>query len=182
MAPEILIVGAGGFGMSTADAILAAGQFTVAGFVDDRGPELGPVLGFRVLGRSSELRRLREHYQLLVVAIGDNRRRQAICEQALALGYELGTVVHPSATLSLHAHLADGVLVMAGATVGTLARLGRGVIVNAGAVVDHHALVDDFAHLGAGACMAGGSRLGPGAKLAEGAVLRAGQVLAGYGS
>ena len=177
MAPGVLIVGAGGFGMSTADAIIAAGRFSVAGFVDDRGPELGPVLGHPVLGRCAELARLRASHQRLVVAMGDNRHRQAMCEQALALGYALVTVVHPSAWLSTHAHLADGVLVMAGATVGTLARVGRGVIVNAGAVVDHHALVDDFAHLGVGACMAGASRLGPGARLGEGAVLRAGQVL-----
>lgn len=177
MALGVLIVGAGGFGMSAADTLVANGRFSVAGFVDDRGPDLGPVLGYPVLGHSADLARLRGSHRLLVVAIGDNRRRQAICEQALALGYELATVVHPSAALSPHAYLADGVLVMAGASVGTLAHLGRGVIVNAGAVVDHHALVDDFAHLGVGACMAGGSRLGPGAKLGEGAVLRAGQVL-----
>lgn len=174
----VLIVGTGGFGMATADAIAAAGRLQLAGFVDDRGPELGSVLGHPVLGGTADLQRLRAAHRLLVVALGDNRRRQALCLEALAMGFELASVVHPSAFVSPHARLADGVLVMAGATVGTLARLGRGAIVNAGAVVDHHAQVQDFAHLGVGASMAGGSCLQACARLAEGAVLRAGETMA----
>ena len=46
---------------------------------------------------------------------------------------------------------------------GTEARLGMGSIVNCGAVVDHHAIVEDFAHLGVKASMAGGTVLGRGA-------------------
>lgn len=38
-----------------------------------------------------------------------------------------------------------------------------GSIVNCGAVVDHHAIVEDFAHLGVKASMAGGTVLGRGA-------------------
>lgn len=177
-ASSVLIVGAGGFGRSVADALMAGGQHAVAGFVDDRGPALGPVLGHAVLGRLADLAALRDHHALLVVAIGDNSRRRELCALARAAGYTLATVVHPRALVSRHAVLGAGAMVMAGAVVGTEAQLGEGAIVNAAAVVDHHARVGAFAHLGVGACMAGGAVLHDGAWLAEGAVLRAGQEMA----
>lgn len=178
---SVLIVGAGGFGRSVADALMTGGQHAVAGFVDDRGPALGRVLGLAVLGRLADLAALRKHHALLVVAIGDNTRRRELCAMARAAGYALATVVHPRALVSGHAVLGAGAMVMAGAVVGTEAQVGEGAIVNSAAVVDHHARVGAFAHLGVGACMAGGAVLPDGAWLPEGAVLRAGQALAGDG-
>lgn len=176
MAAGVLIVGAGGFGQSVAEALAA--QDAVAGFVDDRADLPASVLGIPVLGRVCDLATLRLRHDRLVVAIGDNRLRRSLCEAALALDYKLLAVVHPRAWCSTHAHIGDGALVMAGAVVGTAAQVGRGAIVNAAAVVDHHATVGDFAHLGVSACMAGGALLGEGAWLQEGAVLRAGQAVA----
>lgn len=175
MESPVLIVGAGGFGRSVADALGSGSGRTVAGFLDDRGPELGLVLGHSVLGRAADLDTWRQRYRLLVVAIGDNTRRRDICLRAQGIGFELVTVVHPHASVSAHARLGAGAMVMAGAVVGTEAQVGRGAIVNAGAVVDHHANVGEFAHLGVGACMAGHATLGDGAWLQEGGVLRAGQ-------
>ena len=175
MSDSILIVGAGGFGRSVADAIAAGNLFSVAGFIDDRGPELGKVLGHAVLARLPDLEALRRDFPRLVVAIGDNARRREVCERALAAGFTLATVIHPRAWVSPHARIGAGSLVMAGAIVGTEALLGTGVVVNAAAVVDHHARVGDYGHLGIGALMAGGSVLPPQARLGEGAVLLAGQ-------
>jgi sugar O-acyltransferase (sialic acid O-acetyltransferase NeuD family) len=176
VAAGVLIVGAGGFGQSVAEALAA--QQDVAGFVDDRGDLKVLVLGIPVLGRVGDLAMLRQQHDRLVVAIGDNQLRRSICEAALALDYKLLAVVHPHACCSAHAKIGEGAMVMAGAVVGTAARVGRGAIINAAAVVDHHAKVGDFAHLGVNACMAGGAHLGEGAWLQEGAVLRAGQTVA----
>lgn len=178
----LLIVGAGGFGRSVADAVMSGSIHALAGFVDDRGPELGLVLGQPVLGRIADLASLREQYSLLIVAIGDNTRRRELCQRARAFGFSLATVVHPRAIVSTHAKLGAGTSIMVGAVIGTEANIGEGVIINAAAVVDHHAQVGDFAHLGVGACMAGGAALGACAWLREGAVLRAGQVMAKDGT
>ena len=178
MAAGVLIIGAGGFGQSVADALAA--QHAVAGFVDDRANLHAWVLGKLVLGRVCDLATLRQRRDMIVVAIGDNQLRRSLSEAALALYYRLVAVVHPRASCSMHADIGDGAMVMAGAAVGTLVKVGRGAIVNAAAVVDHHAKVGDFAHLGIGACMAGGALLGEGAWLQEGAVLRAGQTVSAH--
>lgn len=178
MAVPVLIVGAGGFGRSVMDAIDSGERFAVAGFVDDRGPDIGQVLGHAVLGRVSDLSALRHNFALVVIAIGDNARRRELSRIAKTAGFELATVVHPKAFVSSRARLAAGAMVMAGAIVGTEAQIGESAIVNTGAVVDHHARVGDFAHLGVGACMGGGAVLGALAWMQEGAVLRAGQEMA----
>jgi sugar O-acyltransferase (sialic acid O-acetyltransferase NeuD family) len=169
----VLIVGGGGFGRSVADAITAAGQHAIAGFLDDRWPDLSSVLGHAVLGRVSSLPQWRDRVCGVVVAIGDNTIRAELFLKANAAGMPLVTVTHPAASLSAHARIGAGSLVMAGAIIGTEAELGMGCLINAGAVVDHHAKVGAFAHLGVGACMASGAELGEGAWLREGVVLRA---------
>lgn len=178
MLTHVLIVGAGGFGQSVADAIADSDAIAVAGFVDDRGPDADRILGHAVLGRVSDLSALRRDFAFVVVAIGDNARRRELCEIARSAGFGLATVVHPKAVVSVHAQLGAGAVVMASAVVGTKAQIGEGAIVNAGAVVDHHACVGDFAHVGVGACMSGGAKLGSLAWLQEGAALRSGQEVA----
>ena len=139
MAAGVLIIGAGGFGQSVADALAA--QHAVAGFVEDRANLHAWVLGIPVLGRVCDLATLRQRRDMIVVAIGDNQLRRSLSEAALALYYRLVAVVHPRASCSMHADIGDGAMVMAGAVVGTLVKAGRGAIVNAAAVVDHHASV-----------------------------------------
>lgn len=170
---RVLIVGAGGFGRAVADAMTSGS--VAAGFVDDRGPSCGPVMGLPVFGTTADLQTLRQEFDELVVAIGDNRRRRELCEAALALGYRLAPIVHSRSWVSSHARIGPGSIVMAGAIVGTEAVIGSGVIVNAGAIVDHHAVVGDHAHLGIGAGLGGGVRVGDGAWLREGVFLAPGE-------
>ena len=67
---RLLIVGAGGHGRSVAEAVLAAGEFELAGFVDDAAAGLTSVWNFAVLGTTADLRRYRVHADHAVVAMG----------------------------------------------------------------------------------------------------------------
>lgn len=187
---RLLIVGAGGHGRSVADAVLEAGTFVLAGFLDDAAPSLPKVWDVPVLGTAADVGAYRRHADAAIVAIGNNAAREALCLRLSEAGFELATAVHPKAIVSPRATIGPGSAIMAGAIVGTEARLGFGTIVNSGAVVDHHAQVHDFGHLGVHACMAGGTVLGRGAwmqagcslgygvKVPDGAVLLPGTALA----
>ncbi len=157
---RLLIVGAGGHGRSVAEAVLAAGEFELAGFVDDAAPGLSIVWNLAVLGTTTDVGHYRVHADHAIVAMGNNAVRESLCNSLLAAGFELATIVHPRAIVSPRAVIGQGCTIMAGAVVGTEAKLGCGVIVNCGAVVDHNAQVHDYGHLGVNAAMAGGSELG----------------------
>lgn len=168
---RLLIVGAGGHGRSVAEAVLVAGQYKLVGFVDDAAPDLRQVWEWPVFGSTAYLTSYRQHADAAIVCIGNNRLREELHNRLCAAGFDMATVVHPSANVSARAVIGVGSAVLAGAIVGTEAELGAGVIVNAAAVVDHHCRVEDFGHLGVSAAMAGGSVLGRGAWMQAGSVL-----------
>ncbi|WP_026035928.1 NeuD/PglB/VioB family sugar acetyltransferase [Cupriavidus sp. BIS7] len=186
---HLLIVGAGGHGRAVAEAVLVAGTYTLAGFVDDGALELQQVWEYPVLGTTAELERCRQYAGAAIVAIGNNTVREQLQKQLTAFAFEVVTVIHPRAVVSPRAIIGPGCALMAAAVVGTEARLGAGVIVNSGAVVDHHCVIEDFGHLGTNASMAGGAvlersawmqagaALGYGVKVEAGAVLAPGTAL-----
>lgn len=171
----LLIVGAGGYGRTVAEAVWLAGKYEPAGFLDDAYPGCREIFGLPVAGDTISLRQGLRLSKSAVVTIGDNRVRQGLIKNLQDNGFELPAIVHPKAWVSPSAVLGSGVTVMAGCVINTEAQIGAGVIVNAGGVVDHHATIEPFAHLGTGCCVAGGNTV------KEGVWLRAGCAL-GYNS
>ncbi len=188
---RILIAGAGGHGRAIADTIELAGNFEIAGFLDDFYPEKQKVWSYPVLGSTHDLNDFTRYATALFVAIGNNRVRESVLDRAKAAGFDLPSIVHPSAVVSRRAVTGEGCCIMAGAVVGTEAVLGRGCVVNVNASVDHHCRLEDFAHLGVGVQLAGGVRVGEsawmqagssagyGVEVPAGAVVRPGEGLSG---
>lgn len=171
MSKRVIVIGAGGHGRSVAEAVLLLGRDELVGFVDDGANANAKVWTYPMLGRTDVLHSLREHADAVVVAIGNNAVREMLHARMADAGFELLSVIHPTAFVSQTASLGPGCAVMASAVVGTEAHLCEGVIVNCGAIVDHHCRVDAFGHLGVNACMAGGSALGHRAWMQAGSAL-----------
>lgn len=171
MSKRVIVIGAGGHGRSVAEAILLLGRDELVGFVDDGADANAKVWAYPILGTTDSLKGLRAFADAVVVAIGNNAIREKLHAGVRDAGFELLSVIHPTAFVSPTATLGAGCAVMAGAVVGTEARLGEGVIVNCGATVDHHCRVGAFGHLGVHACMAGGSALGRCAWMQAGSAL-----------
>lgn len=121
------------------------------------------------------------------IAIGNARARQA---ETQAVGARrLASVIHPDASVSVHAEIGAGCFLAARSVVAPRARLGIGVIVNHGAVVDHDVEVGDFCHIAPNATLGGDVRLGkrvvigagasvlPGLKICDDATIGAGSVV-----
>jgi UDP-perosamine 4-acetyltransferase len=171
---RIVLIGAGGHGKVTLEAVRAMGGFEVVGFLDPDPP--GPVvLGLPVLGDDDLLPVLRsEGVAAAVVTLGTNRGRQRVSERLHALGFMLPIIVHPTALLAPSASLGDGVVVMAHAVVGTETRIGMLAIVNTGAVVDHDSNIGEAAHIAPGCSVAGVVSIGARTLLGVGSSVRPG--------
>ncbi|MGF2735338.1 acetyltransferase [Marinobacter sp. DUT-1] len=156
---RLAILGASGHGKVVADAAELAGWGEVV-FFDDAWPGLKENGPWRVVGDTSALLADLASFDGVVVAIGNNRIRQAKQQTLLAAGAELCSVIHPSAVISAHATVGAGTVVFANAVINACASVGKGCIVNTGAVVEHDCHVDDFSHISPNAALAGGVKLG----------------------
>ena len=169
--PPLLIFGAGGHARVVADALQQAHtdwRLTAS----DRNDRLclGELLSGIPLATADALG---PWTGALHVAIGDNRARE---KESLALGlHQLVSVIHPRASVSPHARLADGCFVAAQAVIATGVVLELSVIVNHAAVVDHDCTVGAFSHIAPGAVLGGGVRIGSRVLIGSGAVVQPGR-------
>lgn len=100
---------------------------------------------------------------------GDATLRQSLFLKLRAAGHGLPALIHPTAVLSPHVRVSDGVQVILGAVVQAGVRLETNCIVNTGAIVDHDCRIGAHAHVAPGAVLCGGVMVGEGAHVGAGA-------------
>jgi sugar O-acyltransferase (sialic acid O-acetyltransferase NeuD family) len=146
-----------------ADAARLGDLFEIVGLLDDLRPERrGDVYaGFPVLGGAEQLASLKASgVEVVLLGVGDCAARLRLADESQALGFELGTVVHPAAVVASDVELGAGSFVAAGAVINPAARIGRAAIVNTNAVVEHHCELADGVHVSPGALLAGAVKVG----------------------
>jgi sugar O-acyltransferase (sialic acid O-acetyltransferase NeuD family) len=169
---RVLVIGASGHGKVVADVVRAAGH-ELAGFVDDdpvrRRDGLWelPVLGWEECAALA----VGPDRPAIALGIGDNRARERVFERVLSAGFEVLTVVHPSAVIAPRARLGAGAVVMALVAVNPDAEVGEGAILNTGCVVEHDCHVGRFAHLSPNSALGGAVVIGDRTHLGLGAVV-----------
>lgn len=156
---KLAILGASGHGKVVADTAECCGWQAVE-FYDDAWPGLQHNGAWPVLGDTATLLERIDAVDAVVVAIGNNRVRQAKLLELQAAGARLCSLVHPAATLSRHAALGDGSVVFAGAVVNAGAQIGFGSILNTGCSIDHDCVLGVAVHVSPGARLAGGVTVG----------------------
>jgi len=110
----------------------------------------------------------------IIISIGKNLIRKKIAEQ---LPGRFGIAQHQRANISPTAMIAEGTVVMAGATINADALIGRHCIINTNASVDHECVLEDFVHISPNAALCGNVRVGEGTHIGAGAVVIPGVVI-----
>lgn len=174
---SLLIIGAGGFGRTVAEAALLSCDWDKVDFADDSYPKQQQPEGYNVVATTADVAAILGRYDGVVVAIGNNKVRMEKLQYLEQLAAPLVSIFHPKAIISARATIGVGSLVMAGAVVGAHALIGKGCILNPNAVADHDSVMDDFSHLGVGACIPGTARLMKGAWLRAGVSVSYGDVV-----
>ena len=155
---DVVIVGASGHGMVVCDALLLQGMRVLA-FIDADATKHGSrVLDIPVVGGISEV--AAANRPAIAMGIGDNTSRRREFERWRADGYDIVTVLHPSAAVSPHARIGAGAVILANVVVNVAAEIGENVILNSSCSVDHHCVVAAHTHIAPGATLAGNVRVG----------------------
>lgn len=171
--PKLVLWGASGHAKVVADIVRLAGEFEIAGFLDDVDPRGREFCGARVLGGRDRLESLRaDGVTHVLFAFGDGAARLRLTPDVRARGFELATAVHPRAVVAADVVIGGGTVIAAGAVVGPGTTLGENVIVNTLAGVDHDCVIGAGAHVAPGARLGGSVRVGDGAWIGIGAVVR----------
>lgn len=162
MTKELAIVGASGHGKVVADIAEQLG-FTIK-FYDDAYPNKTTIAHWPILGSSSDLiatnhKKFRP-FTNVVVAIGDNSIRFQKIGQLQENGFNLITLIHPSAVVSRYAEIENGTVIFPRAVINAFARIGLGTIINTGSIVEHDCIVGDYAHISPNASLSGGVEVG----------------------
>ncbi|MBE3022761.1 MULTISPECIES: acetyltransferase [Campylobacter] len=141
---QIYIYGASGHGLVIADIAQAVGYEKVV-FLDDKNE-------------------IKFHPNLpkadIVIAIGSNQTRKTVTARVKKAGFNVVSLVHPSAVISPSAVIKSGVVVMPNAVINAGAVIGEGAIINSGAVVEHECMIGKFAHISPNAALAGNVSVG----------------------
>jgi sugar O-acyltransferase (sialic acid O-acetyltransferase NeuD family) len=156
---KLAILGASGHGKVVADTAECSGWDTIE-FFDDAWPDLQANAVWPVVGDSAVLMSRLADFDGVVVAIGNNLRRQAKLLELLGAGARIVTLIHPAATVSRYATIGEGSVVFAGVVVNAMASIGQGAILNTGCSIDHDCLLGDAVHISPGARLAGGVQVG----------------------
>lgn len=170
----LVILGAGGHAKVVADLVLRLAEWRISGLIA-ADPDADGFFGLPVLGTDACLPKLRRQgIDAAAVAVGDNALRMRLGALAKRHGFMVPTLCHPAAVVSAFASLAEGAVVMAGASVGPAARVGPFAIVNTRAVVEHDCEVGEGAHIAPCAALGGGVRVGARSLVGIGAAVRPG--------
>ncbi|MDL0095479.1 UDP-N-acetylbacillosamine N-acetyltransferase [Campylobacter vicugnae] len=96
----------------------------------------------------------------IIIAIGNALIRQKLQNLVLSSGFELITLIHPTAVIGSDVTIGNGSVVMPGAIINAKSTIGNGVIINSGAIIEHECTIGDFTHICPGVAIAGGSLVG----------------------
>jgi acetyltransferase EpsM len=188
---DVVIYGAGGLGCVVQDILQQGERYRPVAFLDSNPALHGrKVGGLPVRGGIEEVDvLLRAGVSRAIVAIGDNVARARVAEVLESKHMQLISAIHPLASLSSSAVIAEHVIVGPRATVCVHARIGPHAILSAGAIADHdnvigkgaflevavrlagQVTIEEFATIGIGASVIPGRRVGPRARVAPGAVV-----------
>ena len=164
---NLLILGAGIYGLIAKEIAESMGCFDKIAFADDFAHQT--LNGIPVVGTTDDLSVLSEEYGYAIVAIGKASVRSSMIKKIEnEPRLKMATLISPRAFVSDLATIGEGSIIEPMAVVSALCTLGKGCFVCAGAVVNHECKCGDAVQIDCNATVTGNSVVPSGIKIAAG--------------
>ena len=143
-----------------------AGQYRLCGFIDDvLPPGVDVIDGITTLGSLADVSAMADYSpesKSLAFAIGysDMRARGLALAKVLPLGYDIVSLIHPTASVEPSASLGKGVVVLAGAVVDQYVTIGDCCYLHNGSIVGENSVLGENNYLSAGTTFGGSVTVG----------------------
>lgn len=139
---NLLILGAGQYGMVAEEIAEATGAYDKVEFLDDKSP--------LAIGMLRDFESFVGQYTAAIVAIGNSELRLAYIEKLEEAGYTIPCLIHPRAYVSPSAVVGKGSFIEPMSVVHTGVEIGVGCIVSAGTIINHNSIIGSGCHLNCG--------------------------------
>lgn len=147
-----VIIGAGTYGEVYLTYLQEAGV-DVVGFLDDNPKYANQIVrDIPVLGPISKLDTLMtsDGIEAIYCPLGDNKLRVKFLTKAKNLGYKTPCFIHPSAIISSHVTIGDGVYILLGTTIMPHTIIEDYVMISMGVHLAHHCVLEEGVFLSTG--------------------------------
>jgi sugar O-acyltransferase (sialic acid O-acetyltransferase NeuD family) len=187
---KIVIYGAGNVGKKALESLIRQNVYCCGGFLDDNLDKGTLVQNIPVIGGSNEIDIVYEKgINNYFVALGNNFFREKISSFLRNKGFNLVSIIDPSAFVSCEASIGEGVLVMPNCYIGHgavledfsvcqvasiishYAKIGRAVNLSYGSIVSAYANIGKFSRIGIGAKIMNKINIGESSFIGAGAVV-----------
>lgn len=169
MNKNLLIVGAGIYGVLASEIAADMGCFEKIAFVDDNAKTTPN--GIVVIGTIAEMNSIAVEYSNVIVAIGNPDVRLAILKQIKEeTTLNIVSLISSKAYVSPSAQIMEGCIVEPMAVVHTGCKLAIGCIVSSGAVINHASVCCAGVHVDCNGTVAGYCCVPAGTKICSGEV------------
>ena len=178
--PQIILIGAGGHAVSCIDVIEQVSEFSIFGLVGKSSELNKKLLGYEVIATDEDYSRLINQCPLALITVGQIKSpeiRIALYEKTKQHGFELPTIISPSAYVSPHASIGSGTIIMPGAVINAGVRIGRNCIINSNALIEHNSEVHDHCHISTGVILNGEVNIDVGTFIGSGSIVKQGIVI-----
>lgn len=151
---NLIIVGAGAYGVLVSEIAEKTGLYNKIAFVDDA--KRVAFNGAGVLGTTSQLTELSSDYGNIIVAIGNAKVRLSLLESIEKnTPFNIVSLISADAYVSTSATIGKGSVVEPMAVVHTGCVISKGCFISAGAVVNHYSTCGSCVHVDCNATVEG---------------------------
>ncbi len=171
MTENLLIIGAGTYGVLASEIASDMGCFEKIAFLDDNAKTTPN--GIEIIGTTCDMDVLAVEYRNIIVAIGNTDVRLSMLSRIKEeTPYRIVSLVSPKAYISPSAQLGEGCIVEPMAVVHTGCVIATGCIISAGAVINHASKCGEGVHVDCNATVEGYCFVPAGTKICSGEVYK----------
>ena len=170
---KIILIGAGGHGVSSADVIEKENKFQIYGFIDKKKNK--SLNKYKIIGSDKDLAQIRKTISNAIITVGQIKNlflREKIFKKLIKLKFNLPVLVSPLAYVSKNASIGEGTIIMHKAIINAKAKIGRNCIINTGAIIEHDVIIGDNCHISTGSIVNGGATIRSNSFIGSGTVVK----------
>ena len=155
---NLIVVGSGGHAVSCIDVIESTKKYKIIGLLCDKKKIGEKVLGYKIIGRSNELKKFRKKSNNIFIAIGQIRSpkiRIRIFNECKKLNFILPNIISKKAIVSRHSKIGDGTIIHHSAILNANSKVGNNCIINSKSLIEHDVSIGDNCHISTNATING---------------------------